>query len=87
VTTDPQTATILKTNASSLSAKVEVPAYIWAPIGQGQTVGEVRYYIGSDCVASVPVYTTQAVDACAPATTGQRFVALLAALLRQVLVG
>ncbi len=46
-----------------LSTRMELPAFLWAPVSAGQAVGQVTYTAGDRVVAVVPLRTATTVDA------------------------
>lgn len=69
----------------TVRARVYAPAFVWAPVQQGQVVGEIEYVYEDRVLARVPVRAAQAVEACPPpswfAAYGRRFMEWMDRLL------
>lgn len=52
----PSTAvTVLEPDASAIETVVRLPAYVWAPLRQGDAVGKVEYCLRGAVLATVPI--------------------------------
>jgi len=47
----------------ALTARVYLPAFVWAEVSQGQVLGEVRYTAGDRLICAVPLQAAQTVPA------------------------
>lgn len=71
VTETPPSITVQKGVRPTVS--VQLPAFLWAPVEAGETVGEITYRLGEKEIV-LPVTAAETVDARPLMTAGQRFI-------------
>lgn len=64
---------IPRDESAQVETKLELPAFLWAPVEAGQTVGTVRYYLNGQEVGASPVTAMEAVESRAVAGFSHRF--------------
>lgn len=58
---DPETITLLKGEAATVTCRVELPCFTWAPLEAGQPLGMVVYELGSKVLCQIPITAEHAV--------------------------
>lgn len=59
-------ATVYRTQADNIRSEVMLPAFVYAPIALGETVGEIRFYCEDELVATVDITAREYVKATEP---------------------
>ncbi len=80
-TETPPAKTLLVSEKEKVTAVVELPRFLLAPVTEGETVGRVRYLAGERELCTLPVTVSASVEARPVAGYWQRFSELLWALL------
>ena len=62
-TEQPPAVTLLKGEEETLSVRVELAPFVWAPVEQGQRLGYVRYSAGERELCRLPIQAAYAVEA------------------------
>lgn len=58
----PPRAKVMQGDASRIQVQVDLPAFVWAGVDKGETVGWVKYMLDGKVIARLPVKTAQAAD-------------------------
>ena len=80
-----EAVTLVNGEASKITCRVIRPAYVWAPLAAGDTVGTVRYECDGRTLCELPILAAETVQARAPLSFFEKWkrqsTALLTALL------
>ncbi len=85
LTATPPTVTLPEPLLAALVVRVNCPAFVWAPVAAGQTVGSVIWEYRGTTVAEVPLAALASVDARPVANTTTQIWRLFAVLLKALL--
>ncbi len=69
----PASVVLLKEEQEQVECRVQLPAFIWAPVAVGDPIGRVTYTVGDRVVAETTLTAARSVDACVPWTFWQRW--------------
>lgn len=81
----PAPVTLLKGDGERVTAKIELPRFLLAPVLAGEQVGMVRYYLDGREIASSPIRAAYQVDERPVADWGGRFKRTFWALIQEFL--
>ncbi len=62
-TMQPQAVTLKKSDSDEAHITVQLPAFVWAPIEAGDSVGTVTYHYGEDKAEVLPITATESIAA------------------------
>ncbi len=82
-TETPPSKTLLVSEKDQVTAKVELPRFLLAPVAEGEKVGRVRYMAGDRELCTLPVTASASVEARPVAGYWQRFGEFFRSLLRE----
>ncbi len=82
LTAQPPAVTVKK--GETVTAKLQLPAFVWAPVKAGETVGQVTYCVG-DTEMTLPVTVSETVSMRPPMSVGVRFLKKLKETVRDFL--
>lgn len=69
----PEAVTLRKKDADAAHVTVQLPAFLWAPVKEGDTVGTVTYHYTAEKEIVLPIVAEKTVDMRPRATVIQRF--------------
>lgn len=72
-TEQPAAFTLKKEESDNVQISVQLPAFLWAPVKAGETVGSVTYRYTEEHIVILPITAESDVDIRPPASTGERF--------------
>ena len=72
-TAQPGAVTLKKSDSDTAHLTVQLPSFVWAPIEEGDTVGTVTYYYGTDKTEVLPITATRSIAARPRASLHSRF--------------
>lgn len=81
----PEPITLLKGEVNSVSCRVELPSFVWAPVKAGEPIGTVVYELNGAVLRAIPVTAEQTVSERAPLGFFEKWKRQLNALLIAIL--
>ncbi len=86
VTAEPTSVVCLQGD-EAVTAKIQTPPYVWAPVEAGEPLGEVTYFVGDTAVATMPLTASKAVPQKKETPWLEQFRSLLWRLLETAVSG
>ena len=81
--TEPPSVVLLQEEKTAVKQRIEVPSFVWAPIQEGDTVGQIVYTVGDRVVGRTAITATVAVSERAAWTFWDKWEQALALLFKK----
>lgn len=82
---EPEAITLLKGEAQSVTCRIQLPAFEWAPIERGTTLGKIVYELNGKVLRETPITAKQSIAARAPFGFFKKWKRQMNALLTAIL--